>query len=86
MIVLAGPLPRYGKAGYLMVFRPLQGIGPGGAGEHQDNLPVGDAPALLGFQKSLQIGAAAGDQDGNPRLPHGSSSTPPSPRATDPTA
>ena len=52
-------------AGDAVVLRPLQGVGAGVVGHHQDDLPVGDVPGLLGQQQMLQVGAAAGDQDGN---------------------
>ncbi len=65
---LAQLLPGHGEAGHAVVFGPLQGVGPGGTGEHHHDLPVGDLPALLGLEQGLQIGAAAGDQDGNARL------------------
>ena len=42
---------------------PLQCVGTGVIGDDQSNLAVGDLAGSFRFQQSLQIGAAAGDQD-----------------------
>ena len=49
------------------LFRPLQRVSPLLRGDHQRDLPMGQLPCLPGVQQRLQIGAAAGNQHGDPR-------------------
>ena len=52
-------------SGNAEVLCPLQRIGTRVIGDDHSDLTVGDLTGFLGFQQSLQIGAAAGDQNCN---------------------
>ena len=58
-------LPAYGDRADARLLRPLQGIGPGIAGEDKNNLTVLQLSLRLGVQQSLEIGAAAGHKHSN---------------------
>ena len=54
-----------GNSGF---FRPLQCVSTRHIGNHQNNLSAGELPGMLSVQQGLQIGAAAGNQNGDSRL------------------
>ena len=60
---------------------PLQGVGGGGRGEDGGDGPVLDGSGPLRVDQSLEIGAAAGDEYGDPLH---TSTTPSSPLTTEP--
>ena len=67
--------PGHHTAGNPGSFCPLQRVGPGLGGDHRGDLPLGVFAPALGVDQRLEVGAAAGNQYGNPHH----SSTPFSP-------
>ena len=63
-------LPAYRDGFYARLLRPLQGIGPGIAGENKDDFPVFQLSLRLGVQQGLKIGASAGHKHSNFRFQH----------------
>ena len=57
--------PGQSEGGHAGPFRPLQGVGPGYVGHHQNDLPMEQLARTLCVQQGLKIGAAAGHQHGN---------------------
>ena len=66
--LLAHLLAGHGYGGYAVVGGPGQGVGVFVAGAHQHDLSVGNGAGFLRLEQSLQIGAAAGDKDGDAGL------------------